>query len=73
MNEEIDLETLQDVMKISYPTALKFAKTHGRLNQEPPKGKWYVPASLVRDMLLGELVDVDERLRVLATAVNGES
>ena len=55
MNEKLSIKQVQKNMGWSYPTALKFAASHG----QQVEGKWFVPASAVED----EIEKMDNNLQ----------
>lgn len=69
MKQEIDLDTLKDVLKISYPTALKMAREHGRLKDEPPKGRWLVPVATIEELIAAERQATDLKASRLQAAI----
>jgi hypothetical protein len=73
MKQEIDLDALQSILKISYPTALKMAREHGRLKPEAPRGRWLIPVATIRALLDSERQEVagkESRLQAVV-ATNG--
>ena len=53
----ITITEIQEVLEISYPTALALAKTSG----EMVGGKWLVPAAIIREMLEDEQRHLSEK------------
>jgi predicted site-specific integrase-resolvase len=68
---ELDVTQVKEILELSYPTALKFAREHGRLDPAmSSRGKWLVPAEKVREFLESERATIDRRL---AQIPNGRS
>lgn len=59
MDKKLTINQVQDIIKISYPTALALAKTHGEMLED---GKWYVASSIIRAMIQDELNTATEKL-----------
>ncbi len=71
MTHEIDLETLKDILGISYPTALAMAREVGRKIDEPPRGRWVIEASIIRAIIEREIAEAMDKQDRLAAACNG--
>lgn len=42
---KLTIQQVQEILDVSYPTALGIARQHG--SQDGPAGKWHVPASVI--------------------------
>ena len=56
MTKKLTIKQVKNILAISYPTALKFAKFHGEFNPSvPPTGLWLIDADVVRKQLESEI------------------
>jgi predicted site-specific integrase-resolvase len=63
---ELNLKETQKILGVSYPTALQFAKQYGRLEESGhPRGKWFIPAHVVRNELAAQISDIQGRLDLI--------
>ena len=63
---EIDIDQLREALSISYPTALNFAREHGRLDPlGSSRGKWVVSVDVVKAELEQRRQDINRRLEML--------
>jgi predicted site-specific integrase-resolvase len=53
---ELNINQVQKILGITYPTAHKMAREFGRFDKSvPPNGKWFIPASVIRKTIFSEL------------------
>lgn len=52
--KQISIKQLQDILGISYPTALDFAKQHGEQNGDGERAQWFIPLTAVSPLVENE-------------------
>lgn len=57
--DELTIKQTQDVLGMSYPTALAYAQQNGRISLT--ERRWVIPAHVVWDELQKRRADIDER------------
>lgn len=70
--DTLNMDQLREVMKISYPTALQFARQHGIRDNSGYK-RWLIPANVVANELNQEQADLNRRRDKLHQYTNGDT
>ena len=66
----LNINQLQQILDLSYPTALKFAQENGE-RDDSGYGRWFVPVEVVADILNKEQANLNRRRTMLEGLVNG--
>jgi hypothetical protein len=68
MDEKLSIKQIQNIMKWSYPTALRFAQKNGEqvASELWPRPRWFVP----REILVREISQLEEEVTLKWAALD---